>query len=129
MSIAVVIAAVIIYFKPTWTLADPICTYIFSLIVLLTVGDALKQCMEILMEGAPNDLETEQVLNSLKELPNVKDIHDFHLWQISTDKYSLSAHIVVKAMLREVLIAATTICKEKFGLDHCTFQIEEIQDQ
>lgn len=42
MSIAVLIAAIIIYFKPTWTYADPICTYIFSVIVLFTVGEVIQ---------------------------------------------------------------------------------------
>ena len=41
MSVAVLLASVIIYFKPTWTLADPICTYIFSIIVLFTVGEVI----------------------------------------------------------------------------------------
>ena len=124
MSIAVVFAAVVIYFKPTWTMADPICTYIFSLIVLFTVGDAIQQCTEILMEAAPSELDSDKIIKDLREIPNVKDIHDFHLWQISTGKYSLCVHITVESEQKEVLLAAKSLCKDKYGLDHCTFQIE-----
>ena len=56
MSVAVLIASIIIYFKPTWTYADPICTYIFSIIVMFTVGEVIQQCTEILMEAAPREL-------------------------------------------------------------------------
>ena len=129
MSIAVLLAAIIIYFKPTWTIADPICTYIFSLIVLFTVGDAIQQCTEILMEGAPSELDSGEITRNLWEIPNVRDIHDFHLWQISSGRYSLSAHIIVEKDSREVLLAATNLCEEKYGLDHCTFQIEELDGQ
>jgi solute carrier family 30 (zinc transporter), member 2 len=95
MSVAVLVASIVIYFKPSWQLADPICTFIFSVIVLFTVGEVIQQCIEILMEAAPRELNISQIIRDLKGLPNVKNIHDFHLWQISTGKYSLSTHVAV----------------------------------
>jgi solute carrier family 30 (zinc transporter), member 2 len=110
MSIAVLIASIIIYFKPSWYLADPICTYIFSIIVLGTVGEVIQQCIEILMEAAPRELNISHIIRDLKNLPNVKNIHDFHLWQISTGKYSLSSHVAVNKQPKATLQAASHLC-------------------
>jgi len=80
MSVAVLIAAVIIYFQPTWTYADPICTYIFSVICCFTVVDVIKQCLEILMEAAPRNVDIKKIIKDLRNIEDVISIHDFHLW-------------------------------------------------
>jgi zinc transporter 2 len=59
MSIGVCIAAVIIYFFPEYRIADPICTFIFSIIVCVTVQPIIKNCINILMEGSPNEINVE----------------------------------------------------------------------
>jgi len=121
MSVAVLVAAIIIYFQPTWTYADPICTYIFSVICCFTVVDVIKQCLEILMEGAPRDVNIMEIIDDLRSIPKVESIHDFHLWQISTGKTSLSSHITVSSDPMEVLQKAQKICADNHKLDHCTF--------
>lgn len=59
MSIGVCCAATVIYFQPTWTIADPICTFVFSVIVCFTVTPIVKNCINVLMEGAPADVDSE----------------------------------------------------------------------
>lgn len=59
MSIGVVIAAVIIYFYPEAKIADPICTFIFSIIVCITIYPIVKNCIVVLMEGSPPEIDTE----------------------------------------------------------------------
>ena len=56
MSVGVVIAAIIIYLRPDWKIADPICTYIFSIIVCFTVKPIIKSCIQVLMEGSPQEI-------------------------------------------------------------------------
>jgi Co/Zn/Cd efflux system component len=73
------------------------------------------------MEAAPSDLNISQIIKDLQGLPNVKNIHDFHLWQISTGKYSLSTHVAVDRSPKEVLEAASNLCRDRYDLDHCTF--------
>lgn len=56
-SIGVIIAALIIYIKPTWKIADPICTFIFAVLVLFTTLPVMSDCMKVLLEGAPEEVD------------------------------------------------------------------------
>lgn len=57
MSVGVIIASTIILFQPTWTWADPACTFFFSIIVCITCFPTLKNCMNVLLEGAPFEID------------------------------------------------------------------------
>lgn len=99
LSIGVCIAAIIIYIWPTkpypWSkYADPACTLVFSVIVCLTCKPILANCIFILMEGAPEVIDTVELtkeINALQE--STVKVHDFHVWSLSKGKYSLSCHI------------------------------------
>jgi len=93
MSIGVCIAATIIYFQPTWVVADPICTFVFSVIVCFTVTPIVKNCINVLMEGAPSEIDSEELLKDIKAIGPDIGIHDFHLWSISVGKFAMSAHV------------------------------------
>ena len=97
MSVGVIIASVIIFFKEEWKVADPICTYVFSVIVCFTVSKVVKSCVMVLMEGAPEKMDLKKLMNQVDQLENVADIHDFHVWSISLGKTAMSAHIKCKA--------------------------------
>lgn len=62
MSIGVCTAATIIYFQPTWMIADPICTFVFSVIVCVTVTPIVKGCIAVLMEGSPTEIDTDELI-------------------------------------------------------------------
>ena len=66
MSIGVVIASCFILYEPKWTIADPICTVFFSIIVCFTVYPVVKDCINVLMEGSPSEFNTEALLNDIK---------------------------------------------------------------
>ena len=93
MSIGVCIAAVIIYFYPDYKIADPICTFIFSIIVCVTVWPVIKNCINILMEGSPSEINVEQLLTEIHKIEKGVSVHDFHFWSLSMGKYALSAHV------------------------------------
>jgi divalent metal cation (Fe/Co/Zn/Cd) transporter len=58
-SIGVIIASIVIIFRPDFKIVDPICTFIFSVIVLFTTGPVFKECIQILMESSPKDVRTD----------------------------------------------------------------------
>jgi zinc transporter 2 len=64
-SVGVTIAATLIYINPSWRLADPICTFIFSLIVICTTIPIAKECVSVLMEGVPYELDLQSIENDL----------------------------------------------------------------
>mmetsp|Transcript_34679 Transcript_34679/g.45607 ORF Transcript_34679/g.45607 Transcript_34679/m.45607 type:complete len:114 (+) Transcript_34679:612-953(+) len=94
-SVGVIIAAVIIYIKPEWTIADPICTFLFSVLVMFTTVPIFKDCMRFLMESSPEAIDSVEVYNSILQLEMVQEIHDFHLWCLSDEKPIFTAHVVV----------------------------------
>ena len=67
-SLGVIVAAIIIYVKPTWTIADPICTFLFSVLVMITTVPIFCDCFKILMENAPEDVDVVEVLNDLHKV-------------------------------------------------------------
>ena len=121
MSIGVVIAATVIYFKPTCLIADPLCTFLFSIIVIFTVRPIISNCISVLMEGTPAEIDTEKLIDDIKKASGSSEteIHDFHLWSISMGKFALSAHINCSEPMR-ALKKITELCREKYSIDHVT---------
>ena len=124
MSIGVIIAATIIYFVPYARIADPICTYFFSIIVCFTVSKVVSQCVNVLMEGAPKNIPTDKLMEKIKALENVVSVHDFHVWSISMGKNAMSAHVKCDGNPMKVLKEVTLICREA-NIDNVTIQVYE----
>jgi zinc transporter 2 len=122
-SVGVIIASLIIYFYEEATIADPICTYVFSVIVFYQSLPIIRDCLHVLMEGSPMDYDIEKVENAFKKVTGVKEVHDVHIWSISTGVHSLSAHIKSDSPL-ETLKKATEMCQKKFNITHTTIQVE-----
>eukprot|EP00744_Colponema_vietnamica_P007065 GILI01010202.1.p1 GENE.GILI01010202.1~~GILI01010202.1.p1 ORF type:complete len:547 (-),score=138.80 GILI01010202.1:255-1895(-) len=124
-SIGVMIAAGLIWYNPEWHIADPICTFLFSILVLLTTWGIIQDSIRVLMEGTPRGIDPAAVLEELRAVPGVDDVHDLHIWSLSIGKPALSAHINAEhARAPEVLAAATAVCQQKFNISHTTIQIE-----
>jgi zinc transporter 2 len=123
MSVGVIIAAVIIYFKPEWTIADPICTYVFSVIITFTSVPVFKDCILVLMEATPSEVDIEKLENDIIAMPDVEELHDLHVWSISAGKHALSCHIISKHPLK-TLHQVTDLMRRKYKLFHTTVQVE-----
>jgi len=67
-SVGVCIAAIIIYFKPEWKLADPICTFLFSLLVLFSTINIIKDCVLVFMECVPEGVDTQKIEEDLRKV-------------------------------------------------------------
>lgn len=89
-SLGVIIASLIIFFKPEWKIVDPICTFIFSIIVLYTTLRILKDSIFVLMEATPAHVDVERLKQELNKIPGVKDLHCFHVWLLSIGRVNLS---------------------------------------
>nr|XP_027201388.1 zinc transporter 2-like [Dermatophagoides pteronyssinus] len=95
-SIGVIIASIIIHFRPDWKLADPICTLLFAGLVFTTTYSIMKDSLHILMEGFPNEYQYEQVKQMLLEqIPGVKNVHSLHIWSLTHGRNVLAVHLTV----------------------------------
>lgn len=78
------------------------------------------------MEGAPSHIDSEALIKEIQSINEDIEIHDFHIWQLTSEKVSVSAHIRTSDP-HGTLEKATEICK-KFKLDHVTLQMEDISN-
>lgn len=122
-SVGVSIAGGIIYARPDYSIADPICTVLFCIVVGGTTIPIIKDCVRILMEASPNELDMEKISKDLSEIEDVTDVHDLHAWSLSAGKLALSCHLVSDSTSL-VLDRATKMLKEKHNINHITLQIE-----
>ncbi|KAK9723119.1 Cation efflux family [Popillia japonica] len=129
-SFGVFVAALVIYFKPEYKLVDPICTFIFSVIVLLTTFSIIRDTLQVLMEGIPKGIDFNDVMNILMRIEGVKRVHNLRIWALSLDKIALSAHIAIipGTNPQEILMTATKNIHDKYNFFEMTLQIEEFQE-
>ncbi|KAK0098277.1 hypothetical protein PV326_009912 [Microctonus aethiopoides] len=126
-SIGVLVAALIIYFKPTWSIVDPICTFLFSVLVLFTTVAIIKDVMNVLMEGIPKGFEYSEVESIFMKIDGVVKVHNLRIWALSLDKTALSAHLAINAGTspQQILRTATRNIHDRYNFFEMTLQIEE----
>ncbi|KAM4603082.1 putative proton-coupled zinc antiporter SLC30A4 isoform 2-T2 [Polymixia lowei] len=92
-SVGVLIAAYIVRFKPEYKLADPICTYIFSILVLFTTIHIIRDTGVIILEGAPRHLDIQRIKEDLQNLDDVQSVDELNVWALTADKTAGLVHL------------------------------------
>ncbi|CAN9507527.1 unnamed protein product [Ophioblennius macclurei] len=129
-SVGVMVAATIIYFRPEYKVADPICTFLFSVFVLCTTVTILRDVFRILMEGSPKGIEFNSVKEVLLSVKAVKSIHCLHLWALTLGQAMVSVHLAIEEGTdpQSVLQEASNLLHTKFGFHSVTIQVELYTD-
>lgn len=129
-SVGVILAVIIIYFT-NWILIDPILSILISIIIFRGGFKICKNTWGILMESVPDGLNTDEIIQEMKAHPAVIDVHEFHLWSITTDHPSITAHVVVEPSTDDknyqVINELSHLLAEKYNLKHSTLQIEHLE--
>ncbi len=125
VSVAVVIGGIVIYFT-SWTLIDPILSLLIIIVIAISAWGLIKDSFNLSVDGVPSNIDTESVRKYLLSLPDVIEIHDLHIWAMSTTQVALTAHILRQSekVDDDLLHQAATELKEKYGIHHSTIQIE-----
>ncbi|XP_039530013.1 zinc transporter 2-like, partial [Pimephales promelas] len=125
-SLGVLLAATIIYFRPEWKIADPICTFLFSILVLGTTFTILKDIFRILMEGAPHGIDFDSVNDVLLAVGGVKSTHSLRMWSLTASETHLSVHAVIDEQTspQTVLMDMTKVLQLEYGFSNITVQTE-----
>ncbi|KAL5112282.1 hypothetical protein TcWFU_006231 [Taenia crassiceps] len=126
-SLGVMIAAFVIYFRPEYKIADPICTFIFSVLVLLTTVNILKDAMNILMEGVPKGLNFAEVRSALQAIPGIVEVHNLRMWSLTMNKTAVSVHLATGDIksVQEQLERANRLLRRRFLVHEVTIQMEQ----
>ena len=128
-STGVLLAALMIYLfqdtHPGVRILDPICTFCFAIVVLCITFPVSRDCLFVLLESTPRDLDIDSLYNDLSDIKGVISVHDIHLWNISIGRPSIALHIICDNP-DDILKKATQKCQD-YGIKHCTIQTETIE--
>ncbi len=112
-----------------WFWADSLTSIVIAALVTWSSWSLLRRALSVLMEGTPHGLSLDELSRSMLALPSVVEVHDLHVWSITTGMDALSAHVVVEngADGDAVLQSIAATLKERFGIAHSTVQIERLR--
>jgi cobalt-zinc-cadmium efflux system protein len=132
-SVAIIIGAVIVSLT-NWYIIDPLLGIGISILIFVWAWSLLKDSVNILLETAPKGINIEKVGSELKQnIPEIIQITDMHIWEITSGMYSLTAHIEVTLLSYEkasqILDKINKILDEEYGIEHTTIQLEPPRKQ
>lgn len=109
-----------------WTWVDPLASVLIGLLVLWSSWALLRDSVHVLMEATPREINLEDVEAALEEIEGVEDVHDLHVWTITSGFVSLAAHVWVSDIRPrvDILREIKSRLAERFGIDHSTLQLE-----
>lgn len=127
-SIAIVIGGVIISFT-NWSIVDPILSMVVAVLVARWSYGLLRDSALILLERKPDNVNVAEIQNELRtKFPRIKDIHDLHIWEITSQFVCLSAHIVLDDMklseTENIRLNIIQHLEHHFGIAHAVIQVE-----
>lgn len=124
VSVGVLVAGIVIS-RTGWYIIDPIIGLIVAVVILISTWNLLHDSLRLTLDGVPTSINSQQVVESIRALPGIDDVHHIHIWAISTTENALTAHIVLKQAedMQEVkhLIRHRL---EDFGIGHATLEFE-----
>lgn len=124
VSVGVLVAGIVIS-RTDWYIIDPIIGLIVAVVILISTWNLLHDSLRLTLDGVPTSIDSQKVVEAIRALPGVDDVHHIHIWAISTTENALTAHIVLKQPegMQEVkhLIRHRL---EDFGIGHATLEFE-----
>jgi cobalt-zinc-cadmium efflux system protein len=124
VSLGVVVAGgLILLTGASWI--DPLASLAIAAVILAATWSTLTQAGDLAVDAVPAGLSMAEVRACLGGLPGVLEVHDLHVWALSTTRVALTAHVVVAEPAPDLLILAGRELHGRFGIDHATLQLED----
>lgn len=125
VSLGVVLAGIAIL-ATSWPWLDPVVSLIIVAVILVGTWGLLRDSVNLALDAVPEDIDVARVQAYLAGLPGVNDVHDLHIWGMSTTETALTAHLVMReATGGDALLSR--VCRElhdEFGIEHAMLQLE-----
>ena len=124
-SIGAVVAGAVILLTG-WTTADAVASGVIGCLILFSSWTLVREAVDVLMEAVPAHVDVDALRCALEGVPGTDEVHDLHVWSLTTGRYALSAHAVVRSHVDDdaVLGAMAELCAREFRIEHVTIQIE-----
>ena len=120
------ITAGLIMLATGWYLADPLISIFIGILILYSSWSLVRDSLSVLMQAVPKGIELEEVRQTIEAVDGVSKVHDLHVWAVTSDIFTLSAHAVVEngGDFHAVLNGIEWTLKERFNIEHVTIQLE-----
>jgi len=124
-SCGVLVAGALVYFTG-WTRADPVVSMLLGLLIVYGSWGLVREGVDILMEAVPANIDLDELRRDLLEVGGTTEVHDLHVWCLTSREYALSAHAVVAAEADSDLVLSdmSRVLEHKFNIRHMTVQLE-----
>lgn len=124
VSVGVLVSGIIISFTGFYMI-DPLIGLAVSAVILISTWKLLSQSVRLTIDGTPEDIDVDDIVSDLKQLPGIADVHHVHIWAISTSENAITAHLVLRpgADLEAAKQSARELLKNA-GIIHCTLETE-----
>lgn len=124
-SVGAIVAGVIML-TTGWYLADPLIGVLIGVLILFSSWSLVKDSLSVLMQTVPKGIRLEEVRQTIEAVEGVSAVHDLHIWAVTSDIFTLSAHAVVKngGDFHEVLNVIEDTLRNRFNIEHTTIQLE-----
>ena len=110
---------------------DPLLSVIIGVLILWSGWDIIVESMHILLEGLPRGMERDEVCNALRTIDGVIDVHDMHIWSLSSNSHALSCHAVIEdippSASDQILHRMNDLLADRFSIRHTTIQFENVE--
>ncbi|XP_032523969.2 proton-coupled zinc antiporter SLC30A2-like isoform X1 [Danaus plexippus] len=125
-SCGVLLAAVLIKIYPDAKVIDPVCTFVFSVLVLMTSARVVRDAIAVLMQAVPGDFRYRECVAALSAVNGVRHVHSVHAWALSTHHTVLTAHIAIDELSEweSVLSSCQQLARRQFDVSSAAFQLE-----
>jgi cobalt-zinc-cadmium efflux system protein len=132
ISVGVVVAALVVL-RTGWLWIDPALSLGVAALILVSTWSLLRRSLNLVLDAVPEGIDIDAVRAYLAGLPRVREVHDLHVWPLSTTETALTAHLVMPGNTCEPTFLAD-VCRElhdRFDIDHATLQVdpEEAPDE
>ena len=126
LSLGVVISGLVIM-GTGWTWIDPVVSLAIVVVIVLGTWSLLRESVQLSMAAVPSGVDADAVRDFLGKQAGVKEVHDLHIWALSTTESALTAHVVMPGGYPGDLALDAMVAKLRsdFGIHHCTLQVEE----
>jgi cobalt-zinc-cadmium efflux system protein len=126
-SVGVLAGAGVIYFTEWWFI-DPLLGVLLSFFILFWAFRLMMDSIDILLEATPKEIDPARVVEAVKVIEEVRDVHDVHVWTLTSGMYALSAHVAVRDMplkdTAHLLRQINFLLCQRFKIGHAAIQLE-----
>ncbi len=126
-SVGIIMGGLVMLFTG-WYIIDPIISVLIALLILVSAYRVTVEAVNVLLEATPKGINLHEVVEAVREVEGVRDMHDVHIWSITSGLHALSAHLLIDDQLTscsvDIVERVQSLLRRDFDIAHTTLQCE-----